>query len=165
MLPNWVGILRNEKHIKSIVLNALQSKYAVAIGFALEKSIVKVVETIGVEYEKGKVEIVDNKEVDVAIPSIKNPKILIMSSYALTTASSQSSRANEQVLMYESVLRHNRRRSDNVKFINIIDGGGWIARKRDLEKIRRNCDKMFSYQDITNGSFQKYLERCVLANS
>lgn len=44
---------------------------------------------------KAPVSIIENKEVDVAIPSIKKPKILIMSSYALTTASSQTSRANE----------------------------------------------------------------------
>ena len=40
---------------------------------------------------------------DVAVPGVAAPRILIMASYQLTTSSSQSSKANEQVRMYEAV--------------------------------------------------------------
>ena len=104
-------------------------------------------------HEKGQVEIVDFKEVDVAIPNVSNPEILIMSSYALTTSSSQSSRANEQAAMYEKVQTYNRR-SQKIKygkpitFINVIDGGGWIERKNDLLKMWVDCDYCFCNFDI-----------------
>ena len=95
----------------------------------------------------------DFKEVDVAIPNVSNPEILIMSSYALTTSSSQSSRANEQAAMYEKVQTYNRR-SQKIKygnpitFVNVIDGGGWIERKNDLLKMWIDCDYCFCNFDI-----------------
>ena len=97
-------------------------------------------------YEKGHVSLVDNKEVDLVIPSLKNPRILIMSSYSMTTSSAQSSRANEQCAMYDLINRHNRVHRGNVLFINVIDGGGWLVRKNDLNKMYECCH--YCYTDF-----------------
>lgn len=157
----WVQILRDEQQIKALALNSLQSKYAVQIGFAQEKRIVQVVSKLGLAYSKGRVEMVDNKEVDVVIPNANEPVVLIMSSYALTTSSSQSSRANEQAKMYENIQTHNRRRDANVKLLNVIDGGGWLARANDLNKILRYSDRNFSNYDLADGTFEQYLREII----
>lgn len=156
--PGWIGVLQDKRQVEAIVRNALQSKYAVHIGLALEKNIIEVVKGLGLKFMKGPIEIVDNKEVDVVIPDTKNPLVLIMSSYALTTASSQSSRANEQELMYQNIQTHNRRRRQKVKLLNVIDGGGWLARSNDLKKMMDSCDKCFCNADLLDGTLKNYLE-------
>ncbi len=156
----WIPALRDERQVTALVIDSLKSKYSVRCGFAQEQSIISAVQTAGLDYEKGSVTIVDNKEVDVAIPNTENPEILIMSSFSLTTASSQSSRANEQALMYDDIARHNRRNSKNapILFWNVIDGGGWIDRNNDLDKIINHANANFCNADIDDGTFGAALE-------
>ncbi|MCY4129527.1 MAG: hypothetical protein OXG15_09865 [Gammaproteobacteria bacterium] len=68
--------------------------YSVQMGFKVENIIGEMVDDLGHEWKKGSVQIVDNKEVDLAIPSLEAPQILIMVSYLLTTSSGQTSKAN-----------------------------------------------------------------------
>ena len=159
----WVKSLRDEKQVTALVIDSLKSLYSVECGFAQERLIVSEVTALGLNYEKGSVEIVNNKEVDVAIPSIKNPRILIMSSYQLTTASMQSSRANEQALMYDDIARHNRRHPDSKPILlwNVVDGGGWLERKNDLRKMLINADSNFCHADIAEGFFSDALKKCL----
>ena len=159
---NWVQLLGNEQYLRVLAQKSLQSKYAVRMGQSLENNITDEVSSLHLTYEKGQVEIVDFKEVDVAIPNVSNPEILIMSSYALTTSSSQSSRANEQAAMYEKVQTYNRRSlkikyGNPITFINVVDGGGWIERKNDLLKMWVDCDYCFCNFDIKEvGTVLKY---------
>ena len=84
------------------------------------------------------------KEVDVAVPNLQSPRVLIMSSYNVTTASAQSTRAREQQKMFEDVRRYNesrgQREQPDVQFINVIDGGGWLSRVRDLQIMHQYCN-------------------------
>lgn len=145
---NWIELLQDEDYLQAVVRNTMQSKYAANMGFALEEQVRGIVASAGYTAQKGKVGIVDNKEVDIAIPDIVNPRILIMSSYQVTTGSSQSSKASEQAGMYEAVQRHNRSRAQrnapNVVFVNVIDGGGWLSRPNDLQTMWDACDYCFS---------------------
>lgn len=153
----WVQSLRDPHQVTALVINSSKSKYAVQCGFAQEKNIISIVEKVGLVWEKGPVEMVNAKEVDVAIPNTSNPQLLIMSSYNLTTSSSQSSRANEHTLMYEDILRHNRRKNEDVQFWNVIDGGGWLSRRSDLTKILKNANANFCNADIADGTFERAL--------
>lgn len=153
VLPaNWIELLRDETYLRAVAHNLAQSKYAVRAGVALEEAATAVVSECGVAFMKGPVELVDNKEVDIAIPDLDDPRILIMSSYQLTTASSQSSKANEQARMYQAVQTYNRsrRRSGRPQtlFVNIIDGGGWLARRNDLAAMWRECDYCFAHAGL-----------------
>ena len=147
--PGWMQQLQDKEYLKSVARNLMQSKYAVGMGVALEESFRAAVAECGGESQKGEVAIVDNKEVDIAIPTLELPRILIMSSYQLTTSSSQSSKANEQARMYQGVQTHNRLRRQQdypeTLFVNVIDGGGWIVRPRDLKSMWRECDYCFSH--------------------
>ena len=144
---NWRELLTDGHYLHSVAQNIVKSKYSVSIGNALEESVRRVVRECGLEQQKGQVEVVDNKEVDVAVPNTSRPRFLIMSSYQLTTSSSQSSKANEQMRMYGSVQEYNRsRRKGNqpkIVFINVVDGGGWLSRLKDLRVLWESCDYCF----------------------
>ena len=77
---NWIELLQDRDFLQAIIQSNLQSQYATDIGYALENEISDIVSDAGHSHEKGQVGIVDNKEVDIAIPDIKAPRILIMSS-------------------------------------------------------------------------------------
>ncbi len=150
LIPNhWNDILRDENYLRTIIYrNVLKSKYSVLIGFALENAATELLRANRIAYKKGPVSLVENKEVDIAIPNIHAPKILIMSSYNLTTSSNQSTRAKEQARMREELNRHNVRNEANVQFINIIDGGGWLQRANDLKRIWQFSDYCFSHKTL-----------------
>ena len=149
---NWIELLQDRDFLQAIVQGNLQSQYATDIGYALENEIGDIVSAAGHPHEKGKVGIVDSKEVDIAIPDTETPRILIMSSYQLTTGSSQGSKANEQLRMYQDVRNHNssrnQRNNPDVLFINVIDGGGWLARPNDLQTMWHECDYCFSLSSL-----------------
>ena len=139
---DWLGRMRS--NLAAEIHESLQSLYSTSYGFALEETIGSIVENEGYTREKGAVRLVDEKEVDVAVPDLRLPRVLIMSSYSLTTASSQGQRAREQQKMYEDVRRYNESRGQsnqpNVQLVNVIDGGGWIARSGDLRMMHQYCD-------------------------
>lgn len=107
-------------------------------GYAVEELIRKQLEKIGLLYGKGKTEIVD-VTVDWAIPTVKDPQIVIMSSYQETTSSSQSVKAREMIRCYEAINHINIQRGENRLFINFVDGGGWLARQADLKRLVNGC--------------------------
>ena len=151
---NWKDSLSDTEKLTTIAMRSLQAKYAVDSGIALESMVRKIVEEADFECTKGRVEVVNGKEVDVAIPSLDQPQFLIMSSYQLTTSSAQSSRANEQSSMYFNVQNRNRflyqEGRPPVYLINVIDGGGWIDRKNDLKKMWINSDYCLSHAQLGN---------------
>ena len=145
---NWRWLLQSEDNLRVIATHMLRAKYAVISGTAMEENVRSIVQDAKYTFEKGRVDIVDDKEVDIAIPNLDQPQFLIMSSYQLTTSSSQSSRANEQASMYRQVQDYNlkayKRKHPPVWFINIIDGGGWIDRNSDLRKMYNYSDYCLS---------------------
>ena len=91
----------------------------------------------GLSSLKGRVPFL-GKEVDLVVPSVENPQILIMISYMETTGSHQTTRANEQEAMFDGVNRWNNRNHTNKAFINVVDGSGWLARRPDLRRLHRD---------------------------
>lgn len=135
---------RVQSNIAREVHRSLHSLYNTRSGFAVENVINGIVQRTGYTCEKGQVALVDHKEVDAVVPGLTLPRILIMASYQLTTASSQSQRAREQQTMYDHVGAYNNlrdnRNAPNVQLVNVVDGGGWLARSNDLAEMHRYCD-------------------------
>ena len=145
-LPHdWKNLLQDKTHMTRLVQGNFQSLYSVRIGIALEERVRRHISNWGYNSEKGPVDIAGGKEVDIAIPNTAQPQIIIMSSYQLTTSSVQSMKPNEQDRMYQLIRNHNRQNLDdpNVIFINVIDGGGWLARKKDLKRMWHSSDFCF----------------------
>ena len=84
------------------------------------------------------------KQIDAAVPDLTDPQVIIMVSYMETTSSSQSSRSTEQLEMFHRIASHNVQNRTNKAFVNVIDGGGWLARESSLLKMYQGCNYCLS---------------------
>ncbi len=137
----WPELIRDETLIGSIVRKKLAGEYADKKGEEVEQLVSRTIEQF-TSYQRGQVALVGGKEVDHAIPNLDDPLVMVMVSYMETTSSGQTTRANEQREMYQKVLDERMRYPKRPKraFVNVVDGGGWLARRSDLRKIYTGCD-------------------------
>lgn len=92
----------------------------------------------GIGYEKGRSRFV-NVDIDFAIPSLQDPWVIVMSSFQETTSSGQTIKTRDMRAAYNQITASNSRYNENRVFVNFIDGGGWLARKRDMERLVDEC--------------------------
>ncbi len=121
---------------------ALIGTYSGRKGYRVEGHIKRyltgVQETHGVSFEQGRSRFIET-DIDFAIPSLNDPWVIVMVSFQETTSSAQSTKARDMLSAYERILRSNTRYGENRAFVNFVDGGGWLARKRDLQRLVENC--------------------------
>jgi hypothetical protein len=151
-LPNnWQAVIRDEKVVKNFIRKKLNGDYNNAKGRAVESLAVlelqPLVAAYGITHQHGQVALV-RKEVDIAIPTLSNPYIMIMSSYTETTASGQTQRRNEQHAMYGKIKAANEADGQHRVFVNILDGAGWLARRSDLKKLYADCDYILNIKAL-----------------
>jgi len=101
----------------------------------------------GVSYGKGRSRIIET-DIDFAVPNAEDPWVIIMSSFSETTSSGQSTKARDMLSAYERVWRQNSRYGENRAFVNFVDGGGWLARKRDLQRLVEHCHYFINLQHL-----------------
>lgn len=99
----------------------------------------------GVGYEKGRSRII-NVDIDFAIPTLQDPWIIIMSSFQETTSSGQTTKARDMLAAYTRISESNSRFGEDRVFVNFVDGGGWLARKRDMERLVNQCHYFINLQ-------------------
>ena len=87
-------------------------------------------------------------DIDFAVPNTDDPWVIIMSSFQETTSSGQTTKAKDMFSAYERVCRQNSRYGENRAFVNFADGGGWLARKRDLERLVEHCHYFINLQHL-----------------
>lgn len=73
---------------------------------------------------------------------------VIPENYVIVTSSDQWEKADRMLSAYEQVCRHNDRHGENRTFVNFVDGGGWLARKRDLERLVEHCHYFINLQHL-----------------
>ncbi len=137
----WADLLQDRDFAARIAREMLAGDYSDKKGDEIERIVSEKLDVAlagtGMTGVKGRVPFL-GKEVDLAVPDVENPDILIMISYMETTSSSQTTRANEQETMFDGVRRWNNRNRTNRAFINVVDGGGWLARRPDLRRLHRD---------------------------
>lgn len=101
----------------------------------------------GVGYGRGRSRVIET-DIDFAVPSTDNPWVIIMCSFQETTSSGQTTKAKDMLSAYERVCRLNSRYGENRAFVNFADGGGWLARKRDLERLVEHCHYFINLQHL-----------------
>lgn len=101
----------------------------------------------GVPYGSGRSWIV-NTDVDWVIPSTDEPYVLIMVSYQETTSSGQSTKARDMFDGYQRIHTYNVRNNENRAFVNFVDGGGWLARKNDFQRLVSECHYFLNLQHL-----------------
>lgn len=140
---NWTDIIRDDTLIGNLVRKKLTGEYSDKKGEFIERQVAEVLERIratwGIPYAQGQVKLV-GKEVDYVLPSLEEPFVMIMVSYMETTSSSQTTRANEQLAMYQKIVGENvHYPREQRMLVNIVDGAGWLARRSDLRKMYEGC--------------------------
>lgn len=111
----------------------------------------------GIGFEQGNSRFV-NVNIDFAIPSLQDPWVIIMSSFQETTSSGQTSKARDMFSAYTQLNNSNSRHNENRVFVNFVDGGGWLARKRDMARLVAQCHYFINLQNLD------MLEAIVLAH-
>ncbi len=121
---------------------ALIGTYSGRKGYRVEARIRSQLEGIreryGVGFEQGRSRFV-NVNVDFAVPSLDDPWVILMCSFQETTSSAQSTKARDMETAYDDIRRSNSRNRENRAFVNFADGGGWLARRRDFQRLVENC--------------------------
>lgn len=130
---------------------ALIGTYSGRKGYRVEarirKSLEEIQEQYGIGFEQGQSRFV-NVNIDFAIPSLDDPWVILMSSFQETTSSGQSTKARDMETAYEDIRRSNSRHGENRAFVNFADGGGWLARRRDFQRLVENCHYFVNLQNL-----------------
>ena len=100
-----------------------------------------------VGYEQGRSRFI-NVDIDIAIPSLEDPWVIIMSSFQETTSSGQTTKTRDMLAAYTRINESNSRFGENRAFINFVDGGGWLARRRDLMRLVDQCHYFINLQNL-----------------
>lgn len=101
----------------------------------------------GIGYAKGRTRFVD-VDVDFAIPTLEDPWVIIMSSFQETTSSGQTTKARDMLNAFTRITHSNSRNREERVFVNFVDGGGWLARKRDMERLVEECHYFINLQNL-----------------
>ncbi len=123
----------------------------------IQERLEKIKTEYGVGYGKGRSRFT-NVDIDFAIPTVQDPWIIIMSSFQETTSSGQTTKTRDMLAAYTKINKSNSRYGENRVFVNFVDGGGWLARKRDLERLVEECHYFVNLQHLD------MLESIVLAH-
>ena len=92
----------------------------------------------GIGYNKGSSHFIDTN-IDFAVPDVDDPWVIIMSSFQETTSSGQTTKAKDMFFAFDRIRHINSRNNENRAFVNFADGGGWLARRRDYERLIEQC--------------------------
>jgi hypothetical protein len=101
----------------------------------------------GVSHGKGRSRLFET-DLDFAVPNAEDPWVIVMSSFQETTSSGQTTKAKDMRSIYDQIRHQNSRYGENRAFVNFADGGGWLARKRDLERLVEQCHYFINLQHL-----------------
>ena len=83
------------------------------------------------------------RTIDIIMPDKEAPKVLVESSYAITTSSGQGDKSKTEIGMRSLLKQYFPRAS----FFGFVDGIGWYVRKNDLERMVRAFDDVFTFHE------------------
>lgn len=122
--------------------------------------IARLLKKLDLTFEKGDLrKLIDNENLkkrtmDFIIPNKKNPKIIIESSFLVTTSSGQGDKSKTEIGIRNLLKEH----YPQVKFIGFVDGIGWYVRTRDLHRMVEAYDDVFTYHETELSRFEKFLK-------
>lgn len=94
------------------------------------------------------------RTMDFIIPDKKNPKIIIESSYLVTTSSGQGDKSKTEISVDTLIKQH----YPKSKFFGFIDGIGWYVRKGDLKRMVSAYEDVFTFHEDELQRFRKILK-------
>ena len=149
-----------QKRYKGLLIGTYGARKGYKVEDEIRQKLTEIQKEYGVGYDKGRSAMVDT-DIDFAVPSLEDPWVIIMSSFQETTSSGQTTKARDMLAAYERVRHRNSRYRENRAFVNFIDGGGWLARKRDMQRLVEECHYFVNLQnlDMLEGIILKHVPR------
>lgn len=126
-----------------------------------EALLAMLIEECELTYEKGdltelfKREKVAKRTMDFIIPDKKNPKIIIESSFLVTTSSGQGDKSKTEGTIKKLISKY----YPKAKFIGFVDGIGWYVRKGDLMRMVTAYDDVFTFHKDEVERFKQFLKK------
>jgi len=114
----------------------------------------------GFTFEKGDLtelfvnEKISKRTMDFIIPNKKNPKIIIESSFLVTTSSGQGDKSKTEGNIKTLISKY----YPKAKFVGFVDGIGWYVRKGDLLRMVSAYDDVFTFHKTEIERFIKLLK-------
>jgi len=124
-----------------------------------ETVIENMLEEMGITFEKGDLgELIDNapdtkRTMDFIIPNKRSPKVIIESSYLVTTSSGQGDKSKTEISIDSLIKSH----YPKAKFIGFVDGIGWYVRKGDLKRMVTAYEDVFTFHKEELKRFENFL--------
>lgn len=125
-----------------------------------ETLIETLLDNLNIPFEKGDLsELIENapttkRTMDFIIPSKKNPKIIVESSFLVTTSSGQGDKSKAEISIDLLIKKH----YPKAKFIGFIDGIGWYVRKGDLKRMVAAYEDVFTFHKEELERFKNLLK-------
>ncbi len=95
------------------------------------------------------------RSIDFAIPNKIAPRIIVESSYVMTTSSGMGDKAKTEI----EVARDIRKYYPKTTFIGFVDGIGWYERQGDLRRIVSAFDDVFTFRKEELRRFIKLVKK------
>jgi hypothetical protein len=151
-------LLARRARYKRSLIGTYSGRKGYRIEARIRDRLVGLREKLGIHFEQGRSRFVET-DIDFAIPSLDDPWVIVMSSFQETTSSGQSTKARDMLTAFERINRSNARYGENRVFVNFVDGGGWLARKRDLQRLVENCHYFINlyYLDMLEDIVKKHV--------
>ena len=124
-----------------------------------ETVIKTLIEECQLTFEKGdltelfKKERVAKRTMDFIIPNKKKPKIIIESSFLVTTSSGQGDKSKTEGNIKTLIKKY----YPKARFIGFVDGIGWYVRKQDLMRMVTAYDDVFTFHKDELERFRQFL--------
>lgn len=115
---------------------------------------------MGITFEKGDLsELIDNapatkRTMDFIIPNKRSPKIIIESSYLVTTSSGQGDKSKTEISIDSLIKEH----YPEARFLGFVDGIGWYVRKGDLKRMVAAYEDVFTFHQEELERFKTKIE-------
>lgn len=123
-----------------------------------EYLLASMLDDLKISFEKGDLtelfskEKVEKRTMDFIIPDKKNPKIIIESSFLVTTSSGQGDKSKTEGNIKKLIKNY----YPKAKFIGFVDGIGWYVRKGDLMRMVAAYDDVFTFHKTELIRFAKF---------
>jgi len=114
----------------------------------------KILDENGIEYSANQKLKHIRRSIDFAIPNKNEPKVIVESSYVVTTSSGMGDKAKTEI----QVARDIRRYYPKTAFLGFVDGIGWYVRQGDLKRIVSAFDEVFTFRSTELKRFIEFIQ-------
>lgn len=124
-----------------------------------ETLIASLLDNLRIQFEKGDLsELIENapatkRTMDFIVPNKKNPRVIVESSFLVTTSSGQGDKSKAEISIDSLIKEH----YPEAKFIGFVDGIGWYVRKGDLKRMVAAYEDVFTFHKEELERFKQLL--------